>query len=86
MYCPRLGPGIDRDAVLAGLAKRGVGASVHWEPAVHEMPAFRDLGFTDEDLPVTARLVDRVISLPMHSRLSDADADAVVTALHEVLR
>ncbi len=86
MYSPRLQPGVDRGAVLAGLHQRGVGASVNWEPAVHEMPAYRDLGFTDADQPVTARLVDRVLSLPMHSRIEDAQADAVVSALHEVLR
>jgi perosamine synthetase len=85
MYCPRVLDGMDRTAVVEELRRRGVGASVHWDPAVHEMPAYADLGFTDEDLPVTARTVDRVFSLPMYPGLSDADADAVVNALRQVL-
>ena len=85
MYCPKLHPGIDRGAVLEGLKARGVSASVHWEPACHEMPAYADLGFTDADLPVTARIVDRVISLPMYPGLSDGDADRVIEAMRGVL-
>ena len=74
------------ESIVRILRERGVEASVHWDPAVHEMPAFRDRGTTDADLPVTARIVDRVVSLPMYPGLTDAQVDGVVTALREVLR
>jgi perosamine synthetase len=86
MHCPRVREGVDRDALVEGLRRRGVGASVHWDPAIHEMPAYRDLGFTDADLPVTARTVDRVLSLPMYPGLADDQVDAVIAALREELR
>ncbi len=80
MYCPKVRDGIDRDALVESLRKRGVGASVHWEPAVHEMPAYADLRTTDLDLPVTAKIVERVFSLPMYPGLTDDQADQVVAA------
>jgi perosamine synthetase len=86
MYCPRVREGVDRDAVVEELRRRGVGASVHWEPAVHEMPAYRDLGVADGDLPVTARTVGRVFSLPMFPGLADEQVDRVIEALRETLR
>jgi len=85
MYCPRAREGIDRDGVVEGLRAKGIGASVHWEPAVHEMPAFADCGTTDADLPVTARMVNRVFSLPLYPGLTDLQAERVVAALREVL-
>ena len=86
MYCPRVREGVDRDALVEELRRRGVGASVHWEPAVHEMPAYRDLGVADGDLPATARTVGRVFSLPMFPGLADEQVDRVIEALREVLR
>jgi len=85
MYCPRVRAGGDRDALVDGLRRRGVGASVHWDPAVHEMPAHRDLGYTDADLPVTADLTSRVFSLPMFPGLRDPQADEVIIALRAEL-
>ncbi len=85
MYCPRVREGGDRTALVAELRRRGVEASVHWEPAVHEMPAYADLGFTDADLPVTARVVDRVLSLPMYPGLADDQVDAVIEACRGAL-
>lgn len=85
MYCPRVREGGDRTALVEDLRRRGVEASVHWEPACHEMPAYAPLGATDADLPATARIVDRVFSLPMFPGLADAQVDAVIAACRESL-
>ena len=85
MYCPRVREGIDRTALVRELVRRGVGASIHWEPASHEMPAYAHLGVTDADLPVTASLTDRVLSLPMYPGLTNAQVDEVIAAVRAAL-
>ncbi len=86
MYCPRVREGMDRTAVVRGLIRLGVGASIHWEPASHEMPAYAHLGATDADLPVTASITDRIFSLPMYPGLTDGQVDAVIAAVRAATR
>jgi perosamine synthetase len=86
MYCPRVRQGGDRTALVENLKGRGVGASIHWEPACHEMPAYAGLGVTDADLPVTASITDRVLSLPMYPGLTDGQVDEVVAACRAAIR
>jgi perosamine synthetase len=58
-----------------------IGCSVHFIP-VHQLRYFRDmLGDHAGLLPGTDEAADRVLSLPMHPRLSDADVDRVCEAV-----
>jgi perosamine synthetase len=61
-----------RDAVIADLARQGIESRVYFPPA-HRQPVF---GGRPPDLPVTDDLARRILSLPIHSRLtSDEVAD-----------
>lgn len=70
-----------RDEVLAGLKARGVDAGTHYPVPVHEQPAFRHLGLSPGDLPVTHDLARRCLSLPIYAELERAQAERVVAAL-----
>ncbi len=77
---------IDRDRVVAELAARNIGTSVHFRP-VHLHAYYRDrYGLRPDDFPVAQDAWPRVLSLPIHPAMTDADADDVVTALSGVLR
>jgi dTDP-4-amino-4,6-dideoxygalactose transaminase len=57
---------------------------VHFIP-LHVHPYYRETyGYRAEDFPVTAREWAREISLPIYSRMSDADVDDVIAAVREV--
>lgn len=72
---PAFGP--TRDELIAALAERGVGTSVHFIP-VHRFPYFRELlGDVTPCLPVAERVADQLLSLPLHPHLSDDDVDRV---------
>jgi dTDP-4-amino-4,6-dideoxygalactose transaminase len=81
LYPVRLAPGIERDEVIAELAGRGVGTSVHFIP-VHQLAYFGRIssippgGMTGADT-----LFEQLLSLPIHPRLSDGQIDAVCAAL-----
>jgi dTDP-4-amino-4,6-dideoxygalactose transaminase len=75
---------IDRNSFIEELAARNIGTSVHFIP-VHLHPYYRDrYGYAPEDFPVAYDAYHRIISLPLHPRLSDEDVDDVIEAVVEV--
>ena len=74
----------DRARVFAALRERGIGVNVHYIP-VHTQPFWRDRGFAPGDFPNAEAYYDRAISIPLYAGLSEADQDAVVAALTEIL-
>ncbi len=77
---------IDRRQFVEELKACNIGTSVHFIP-LHLQPYYRErYKHQRDDFPVTAAEFDRLISLPIYPRMSDADADDVVTAVHDVVR
>jgi dTDP-4-amino-4,6-dideoxygalactose transaminase len=75
---------IGRDRFIEELDARNVGASVHFIP-VHLHPWYRDRhGLRAGDFPVAEREFERLVSLPIHPRLSDGDADDVIAAVLDI--
>jgi dTDP-4-amino-4,6-dideoxygalactose transaminase len=74
--------GRSRDDVLVALRARNVGASVHYAP-VHAMPLYGSA--RQAKLPVTERVAERILTLPISASMSTDDARTVVTALADVL-
>jgi len=72
----------DRDALQAGLRSRGVETLVHYPVPVHLQEAYADLGYRRGDLPVTERVVEEILSLPMYVGLSVDEVDAVAHAVN----
>lgn len=70
-----------RRAVYERLCERGVYTQVHYVP-VHHHPRFTDI---DALLPETDRAYERLLTLPLFPRLTDADQDKVVARLRDVV-
>jgi dTDP-4-amino-4,6-dideoxygalactose transaminase len=56
----------ERDAFRAHLAAHAIATAVHYPTPSHLQAAFRHLGYSPGDFPVTERLAREVVSLPMH--------------------
>jgi dTDP-4-amino-4,6-dideoxygalactose transaminase len=77
---------IDRSKFIEELKARKVGASVHFIP-LHKQPFYADkYGYRPADFPVAEGEYPRLVSLPLFSKMSDADADDVLGAVAEVAR
>jgi dTDP-4-amino-4,6-dideoxygalactose transaminase len=61
--------GLDRDKLKAFLAEKGVPAMIYYPVPGHRQKMFG--GTTSVNLPVTDRLTQQVISLPMHTELDE---------------
>lgn len=80
--------GVDRAAMQTRL-KQKWNISVNWSysPPVHLQPVFRDLyGTREGQCPVAEEVCARCLNLPMHVRLTTADAEVVCEAFESVYR
>jgi dTDP-4-amino-4,6-dideoxygalactose transaminase len=76
---------IDRAQFIEALHEENVGASVHFIP-VHLHPYYRQTyGYTRGDYPNTERIYDRMISLPLYTRMTQADVASVITAVKKIV-
>jgi dTDP-4-amino-4,6-dideoxygalactose transaminase len=76
---------LGRDEVINQLAQRGIGTSVHFIP-LHRQPYWRDMFRLDAArFPVADASFHTILTLPLYTRMSDADQDRVIAALHDVL-
>jgi dTDP-4-amino-4,6-dideoxygalactose transaminase len=76
---------VNRDAVIEALFRAGIGASVHYIP-LHLHPYWRDrYQLQPQQFPHSHHAYERMLSLPLYSRMTLADADRVVGVLRQVL-
>ena len=75
-----------RDEFAERLKERGVGSAIYYPIPVHRQKPFVALGYGDETYPVTDRLTEEVLSIPVHPSLSDDEVATVVAAVNETAR
>ena len=73
----------DRDVFAASLTERGVGSAIYYPVPVHRQKPFIALGYGDQSYPVTDRLTEQVLSIPVHPALSDDEVSTVIGAVNE---
>jgi dTDP-4-amino-4,6-dideoxygalactose transaminase len=83
-YTIRL-PHADRDAVAKALAAQGIPTATYYAKPMHRQTAYAKFPAAGNGLPVTDRLAGEVLSLPMHSDLSEVDQDRIVAALKSAI-
>jgi dTDP-4-amino-4,6-dideoxygalactose transaminase len=78
--------GVGRDLFIERMFADGIGCSVHYIP-LHLHPYWRDTyKLTPEMFPVSQRIYEHTVSLPMYSRMTDANAARVITAVRGALK
>ncbi len=73
---------VDRGAIYRALRAEGIGVNVHYIP-VHRHPYYRER-FPGLSFPVAEAAYERLLTLPLHAGMTEADLDDVVTALDKV--
>ena len=71
----------DRDGLIAHLKAHDVPTAVYYPIPLHLQPAYERFPQGAGGLPVTERLKDVVVSLPMHSDLDEATQDRIIAAV-----
>lgn len=62
--------GVDRTALQSYLSEQGVPSMIYYPVNVHQQKAYRSNRYRDGDFPVSEKLSQTVLSLPMHTELT----------------
>ncbi len=84
-YTIRLAPG-RRDRLADDLKAQGIPTAIYYPIPLHRQVAYRHFPAAEGGLPVTERLAQEVISLPMHAYLDEPTQDRIVAAVRGALR
>lgn len=76
---------LNRDALIEHLFKQGIGCSVHYIP-LHLQPYWRDqYHLSPEMFPVSQDIYTRTLTLPLYTKMTDADVERVVSVVRGAL-
>jgi len=75
-----------RDALRAFLSERGIGTQIHYPVPIHLQEAAQFLGYRKGDLPVTERVCDEILSIPIYAEMTDAMVERVASSIAEFMR
>lgn len=73
--------GVDRQALIEHLNSKDIPAMIYYPVPLHMQKAYLDERYKPGDFPVTEKLVDSVISLPMHTELTDEQLNHITQSL-----
>jgi dTDP-4-amino-4,6-dideoxygalactose transaminase len=72
-----------RNRVRQALAAKGVQSMIYYPRPLHLHPAYRSERFPDGSFPVSEQLSCRVLSLPIHSEMTEAVALEISAFIRE---
>ena len=73
----------DRDALKAHLQSNGIPSVIYYVKPLHQQVAYAHFPIAPGGLPVSESLPDRILCLPMHPYLSEADQDRIIGTVAE---
>lgn len=76
---------VDRSGLQKHLMDLGIPAMIYYPVPLHVQEAFKSLGYKEGDFPVTEQLCKEVISLPMHTELSEEQLTRITSAVIEYI-
>lgn len=71
----------DRNALQKYLMENEVPAMIYYPVPLHQQKAYDHGEYSDSEFPVTMELIDQVISLPMHTELTEEQLDKITSTL-----
>ncbi len=76
---------VDRQALQAHLKEKGIPAMVYYPVPLHMQKAYQDARYKAGDFPIAEKLAATVLSLPMHTELSDEQLQYIIDSIIEFL-
>jgi len=74
-----------REAFANALKAQGIPTAIYYPKSMHQQTAYKHYPMVEGGLPVSEKLSEDVISLPMHAYLEPATQDRVIKAVRDAL-
>ena len=75
-----------RDAFQAALKAKGVPTTVYYPKPLHQQTAYKHFPVAGNGLPISERVAQEVVALPMHPYLDETTQDYIIEAVREALQ
>ena len=75
----------DRGRILSTLRDNGVEAVLHYVPPVYRQSVYKDTMLANSELPVTDKVTDSLLCLPVSPELSDDQVLQVIQIVNDAL-
>ena len=76
---------IDRDGFLDAMQESGIGVAVHYI-ALHLQPYYvKNFSTKPQDYPVASNYSERILSLPLYPKMSEADVERVIDTVKNLI-
>lgn len=75
---------VERKEIYEALLYENIGVNVHYIP-VYLHPYYQSLGFKKGLCPVAEKVYEEIITIPLFPKMTDEDAEDVITAVQKVL-
>ncbi|MCK5343076.1 MAG: DegT/DnrJ/EryC1/StrS family aminotransferase, partial [Candidatus Heimdallarchaeota archaeon] len=72
-----------RDSLKSLLNEKGIPAMIYYPVGLHMQNAYKNLGYSEGDFPVTEKICSKVISLPMHTELNEQQLKYITESVNE---
>jgi len=73
----------ERDQLKQYLADHGIGSAIFYPKPLHLQDCFRDLGYRPGDMPLSERLCEEVLSLPVYPELTPEQIEYTAKTIHK---
>lgn len=74
-----------RNEFITKMAEQGVSTNVHYKP-MPMMTAYKDMGWDIKDFPNTFDYYHNLVTLPLHTKLTDSDVTYIIDKLETVMK
>ncbi len=85
MYTIQLPNQETRDALQSHLTEQGISTKVYFNP-VHLKTVYKNMGCSEGDLPKTETLSGKVLTLPMHPSLTEAEMEYIINSVEDFFK
>jgi dTDP-4-amino-4,6-dideoxygalactose transaminase len=75
---------VDRDVLQQKLAEKKIPSMIYYPVPSHKQNMLKEYGTANDDLPVTNMLQDCVISLPIHTELTEEELSYITKNVLEI--
>lgn len=75
----------DRDKVQSSLKEQGIPTAIHYPKPLHLQECFEYLGYNQGDFPISEKISNEILSLPMNPYLTSNEINYVVKELKSIL-
>ncbi len=73
----------NRDKLIRAFKDNEIGFGIYYPRGIHQQPVMQKLGFGNVKLPITEKLINEVISIPVHPLVSEEDITKIVQVIRK---